>query len=243
MRILVIALVLLLSSAPAFADPIDDAMKALHQEDDKTALKILQPLADQGNAAAQVKLGEFYEVNQPKVKQPDYVEAMRWWQKAAKQGNIEAQGHLGEMYSFGLGTKKDPKEAFKWFLIAAKQGDSWAQSMVGMCYRDGKGVKQDGSKAVSWLKKSAEKADVFPSSNLFLIYRDGLAGIKPDYTEASFWCQLMMEYSPAIPASRAATALAEECDDTEKKLTEKQKDEMRKKLKEWDTNHPQPSKN
>lgn len=46
--------------APAAADPLQDAARAHVRQDYGTALRLFQPLADQGNATAQTTLGEMY---------------------------------------------------------------------------------------------------------------------------------------------------------------------------------------
>jgi hypothetical protein len=55
---LVAAIVLMLSlAAPVAAEPLDDATAAADKGDYATALQLLRPLAEQGNARAQFKLG------------------------------------------------------------------------------------------------------------------------------------------------------------------------------------------
>jgi len=78
--------------------------------------------ANQGDAEAQVNLGECYAKGEG-VKQ-DYVEAVKWFRKAAEQGNVNAQYNLGLCYYNGYGVKQDDVEAVKWFRKAAEQGDA-----------------------------------------------------------------------------------------------------------------------
>jgi len=60
--------------------------------DYETALKHLQPLADQGDAVAQDRLGLMYEMGSGVPR--DYVQAYKWYSKAAEQGNGDAQHAL-----------------------------------------------------------------------------------------------------------------------------------------------------
>ena len=69
------------------------------------------PLAQQGNAIAQMLLGEMYYFGKGVPR--DYSEAARWWRKAAEQGLAEAQFNLGGMYRQGEGVPKDHQEAVK----------------------------------------------------------------------------------------------------------------------------------
>ena len=61
---------------------------AKERGDYQTALSELRPIAESGNAWAQVSLGEMYEDGQG-VSQ-DYQQAKTWYQKAAEQGDPSA---------------------------------------------------------------------------------------------------------------------------------------------------------
>ena len=82
-----IAVALFAPAAPAFAQR--DAAKATIER------------AQQGDAAAQFRLGEMYDLGQG-VRQ-DYAEAVRWYRRAAEQGNARAQFALAEMIKNGDG--------------------------------------------------------------------------------------------------------------------------------------------
>lgn len=60
-------------------------------------LKLIRPMAEQGNALAQYNLGVMYASGQG-VKQ-DCREAAKWYRLAAAQGNAMAQHKLGLLYS------------------------------------------------------------------------------------------------------------------------------------------------
>jgi hypothetical protein len=95
---------------------------AIGYDDDmrKTALKIWQQCADQGDKVAQNYLGEIYAKSWGDVK-PDFVHAAEWFRKAADQGYSRAQKNLGVLYEQGLGVPKDPKTAFKLYRQAIGQ--------------------------------------------------------------------------------------------------------------------------
>jgi TPR repeat protein len=111
---------MLVSAQMAVAGPFEDGSAAYVRGEFATALTLLRPLADQGQANAQNALGVMY-VNGEGVAQ-SYAEAHKWYQRAANQGYAKAQGNLGVMYFNGEGVAKDYVEAYKWFDLAARSG-------------------------------------------------------------------------------------------------------------------------
>ncbi len=108
----VAAIVLMLGlAAPVAAGPFEDARAAHGRGDYGTALGLLRPLANQGNATAQSNLGLMYDLGQG-VPQ-DYAQAVKWYRLAAEQGNASAQSNLGFMYANGQGVPQDYAQAMK----------------------------------------------------------------------------------------------------------------------------------
>ena len=103
-------------TAPAWAG-LDEGVAAYDRGDYATALREWRPLAEQGNANAQVNLGLMYD-NGRGVPQ-DYAEAMRWFRKAAEQGHAGAQIFLGVMYDMGQSVPQDYVRAHMWYNLAA----------------------------------------------------------------------------------------------------------------------------
>jgi hypothetical protein len=110
-------------------DPFAHARDAYYSGDYATALRLVHPLADQGNANAQNFLGDMYYRGRG-VPQ-DYAEAVKWYRKAANQGLADAQNNLGVMYRLGRGVPRDDDEAVKWIRRAADQGLVVAQNNLG----------------------------------------------------------------------------------------------------------------
>jgi hypothetical protein len=74
------------AQTPALSGPLEDGQAAEKQQDFQTALKLWQPLADQGNAEAQYDIGAMYYYGQG-VPQ-DNVQAYMWFSLAVeKAGN------------------------------------------------------------------------------------------------------------------------------------------------------------
>jgi TPR repeat protein len=87
---------------------------------DAKRVQIVREAAELGDAAAQNKLGVYYEIG-ASVEQNDD-EAVKWFRKAVEQGHGEAMFNLGEMYEAGRGVPKDMKEAMALFKKSCEQG-------------------------------------------------------------------------------------------------------------------------
>ncbi len=144
------------AALPAQAD-FQAGLVAIAQRDFAAALKAFTPLAEQGNAAAQVNLGNLYMKGLGVTQ--NYPEARRWYRSAADQGERMAQSKLGILYYHGLGVEKDPAEAARWFQKAAEQGVTGAQTILGSLYAAGDGVPQDLAKAYYWYTMAEEQGD------------------------------------------------------------------------------------
>jgi len=84
-HVVVAAIILVLRFAtPVVAGPLEDADAAIKRRDYATAVRLIRPLAEQGNANAQYNLGVFYD-NGLGVPQ-DTVRAYMWFNLSAAQG-------------------------------------------------------------------------------------------------------------------------------------------------------------
>ena len=96
------------------------AAAAYQKQDFATVIRLLQPLAEQGDATAQHNLAVLY---QDGLGVPASAEkALYWYEKAAEQGHADAQNNLAARYATGTGVAKDLAEALKWYRAAAAQG-------------------------------------------------------------------------------------------------------------------------
>ena len=102
----VIVLVLALAlSARVLAADFQAGLDAYNRGDYATALKEWRPLAEQGNASAQHKVGFMY--SRGKGVMQNYAEAVKWYRLGAEQGEVLAQFNLGTMYAEGAGVTQD----------------------------------------------------------------------------------------------------------------------------------------
>ena len=126
LRAAMMALALALSALPISADTRDDISAASNRGDYKTVVRLLRPLAEQGDAGAQNFLGLMY--NQGEGVTQDYAEAAKWYRMAAEQGVDQAQYNLGVSYANGEGVPQDYVLAHMWLNLAAAQGFAEAKT-------------------------------------------------------------------------------------------------------------------
>lgn len=147
---------LLLLSGTSHAD-LDAGLDAVSRKDYSAALVEFQILAEKGDPAGQVNLGNLYMKGWG-VRQ-DYAAAYDWYRKAAENHNRIAESKLGVLHYYGLGTVKDSTEAAKWFEKGADQGDPSAQSALGVLYAQGDGLPRNLVLAFFWLTLAFEFGD------------------------------------------------------------------------------------
>src|SRR5450432_78962 len=84
-------------AAPATTqDSWASAKESETRGDYPTMAKILRPLAEQGDVAAQYTVGLLYDTGQSGRR--DHAEAAKWYRKAAEQGYARAKFYLGDIY-------------------------------------------------------------------------------------------------------------------------------------------------
>lgn len=121
------------------------------------ALQLLLPFAEQGNASAQLALGDMYHQGLGVAR--DDAAAYAWNRKAAEQGSAHARTVLGTMHQEGWGTPQDDARALALFRLAADQGWAPAQLALGQAYLNGRGLPKDETQAAAWLRKAADQGD------------------------------------------------------------------------------------
>jgi len=108
-----------MATASVAAD-FDVGCRAFEQGDFAAALEAWRPLAEQGHAQAQFRLGclHAFGLGVPQ----DHEHARALFLQAAEQGDADAQNNLGGMYALGWGVPTDFVEAYMWFDLAAANG-------------------------------------------------------------------------------------------------------------------------
>ncbi|NJM92033.1 MAG: sel1 repeat family protein [Rhodospirillaceae bacterium] len=142
----------------AQADAYDDAIAASKRRDYETAVQLIQPLADAGDARAQNVLGYFYDhgLGVP----VDHERAFNWYMSAAKQGNAGAELNLCASYAKGTGVEQDVKEGMRWCFVAAKKNLAEAHFNLGNTYAVGEyGLAQDDVRSYMHYKLALEHSE------------------------------------------------------------------------------------
>lgn len=135
------------------AAAIQQARMAVRSETPGDAVALLSPLAEEGDGAAALFLGNIYLYGRGTAH--DYPAARKWLEMAALEGHAEAMYNIGAIYDKGLGVPRDVAEAIKWFSLAADQRDAPAQLNIALFYLNGDGVPRDIALAEQWLKRAA----------------------------------------------------------------------------------------
>lgn len=151
--LVVAALLLVLSQAPAIAQNFEKGLEAARAGDFAAAVAQWRPLASNGHMEAQFNIGAIYEEGLGVPKDPS--EAAGWYGLAAGQGHAQAQYNMGALYADGRGVPRDDARAAVWWRKAADQDHGKAQYNLGVFYQLGRGLRQDLSKAQFWFDRAA----------------------------------------------------------------------------------------
>jgi len=213
---------------PAAAD-FERGLEAYHEGLYDKAIEEWLPMAEQGNAKAQLNLGMMYY--EAKGGAQNFKEAARWLAQAAKQGFADANAYyaLGLMYSNGWGVLQDYHEAVNWYSSAAEKGHADAQYNLALMYANGLGTQQNNNAAVKWLLQSAEKGLADAQYAMGTMYANG-EGVEQDYVKACMWFDISTASGKHNPEQT--------CDTLAEKLTPEQRAQAKAAAHEWRSKHP-----
>ena len=172
------------------------------------------------------------EANEALAKK-DYPSALNELQPLAEKGDAYAQFHLAELYSNGTGVAMDEKLAVSWYKKSAGQGYVAAQTMLGIMYENGAGTQKDYNKAASWYRKAAEQGDPVAQSLLGAMYAEGL-GVAANLVQALKWFTLAANVGHAVGKENVRAI--------EPRMTNKQINQARKLVSQWQLSHPSTGK-
>jgi TPR repeat protein len=134
------------------------AKRAYDAAEYSEAAKLLRPLAEQGNTAAQFLYGQLFFFGLGVER--DDVKAASWYAGAADAGNTEAQYRLGYLHATGQGVAYDAAVAERYWLAAANKGHRGAIVALGDFYHEGLYRKEDEVLARRWLNRAAMTGDI-----------------------------------------------------------------------------------
>lgn len=176
--------------------------------------------------------------------QRQYDRAFKELKPVADRGDPGAQFFVGAMYLEGQGVAQDVKTGMKYLEASAKQGDSGAQFRIGRIYYDGKIQPQDLSKAKIFTRKAAEQGLGEAIMFLGVIYYKGAGAPQNSpaalalFRDASDKLTIAVAKGEALPAALSDTKRLVEFLDL--RLNAEQKNEARKILQSWRSNHRLP---
>jgi TPR repeat protein len=159
--------------------------KAAHERRDYLAERqLIEPLARDGDAEAQARLGFLFRFG---LGVPaNHAESVAWFHKAALQGNAWAQQNLGVALTKGEGVAKDIAEGVRWLEKAGDNGFVSAYYNLGELYLHGTGVAKDREKGLAFFAMAANGGDMTAAFALGSVYEQGLEADK-DLAKAELW--------------------------------------------------------
>lgn len=153
------------------------ALTSWEENDTATAVKWTRMAAENGMAAAQCRLGEYYH-NAIGVDK-DMEQAEYWYKQSANQGNPNACDYLGVICF----NRKDYSGSLHYAQEALKNGSVNVYNNLGFLYEFGYGVDQDLAMAVQYYQKAIEVKNANRNSALFrlgLMYYNGNDAVQKD---------------------------------------------------------------
>ena len=168
--------------------PSDEAFGAFQRGLYLTAHNLAKPLAENGNAQAQVLLAEILArgLGVPR----DDAGAAHWYREAALQGVPEAEFQYALLLLEGHFYEKDEMEAMRLMRKAADAGNRLAQFNVAQLLVQERPGPAGMREALPYFRKSAEAGVPDAQYALSQILSSGIANIIPDDEEALKWLTL-----------------------------------------------------
>jgi TPR repeat protein len=165
--------------------------------DDNDFVRLLQRLADDGDAHVMFDLGKIYASGLGGVR--NEVEAVRWYRKGADAGNADAMAALAFALIDGRGTAIDQQEGLRLLKAAAAKEHVGAMNRLAHILIDGKLSSKNPVEAARLLTKAAEAGHLPSMVELGLMYSNG-AGIQADASRGAMWYKQAAElgYSPGM---------------------------------------------
>ncbi len=172
-------------ASPAARSDLPSALKALAGGNFAEAVVQLRPLAEGGNAVAQVALGQV--LRNPANPQRDSAEALEWFTKAAEQEHADGLFWLGVMHRLGEAVPKDSDQALQLWQKAAEAGSVAAQGALAQALFAGDGVARDPTEAVRWARLGAQRGNALAQTVLAQAHLKGEGGVQRSLAEFLRW--------------------------------------------------------
>jgi TPR repeat protein len=186
----------------------ENGVQAFNNGNIALAKEIWESLALNGDADAQIKMGDLYFRDPGLTK--DHAEALFWYRKAAAQRNAQGLLMIGYFFQHGLGVDQNLDQAIEWYKKAAEFDSAKACFNLGIIYNNRLikmapftfGNQEDALEAVAWFLTGAELGHPESQSMIGLQYC-GVGHLKEDFGKALHWLRLA---APKVPEAMGALA-------------------------------------
>lgn len=176
-----------LANAPMFLTPdLTSGLAALEAGNAPTALRHLRPLAAQGVAEAEYRMGILCLHGIGLVQ--DHGDAVFWLTRAAGHGHGEAQSELGMAYITGSAAPAADGTLMRWKRIATQTHSEVAEANLMLLHPNGMGLERDVAKGLALLEAAAARAVVSAQLRLGSVFADSAYGVQ-DLAAALTWYQ------------------------------------------------------
>lgn len=203
-----LGIILSMAISAAMAAALEEGQGYYANKDYGQAWRVLKPLAESGNAEAQLLVADMYR--QGLGVTPTDPEAIRWYRKAAENGVPEAQHAVAGAYFEGKTLPHSLEQAIAWWRRAAGAGLAAAQYNLGLAYARGLGAGRDDRSARQWFEKAASQGHTEAQFALGVMYAYG-QGVERDAAKAGQWFEQAAEHGmPEAQYNVAALAKAEQ---------------------------------
>jgi TPR repeat protein len=163
--------------------------------------KAWQPLAEQGDANAQVWLARTL------LQTNELESAIVWLGRAADKGHVDAQALLGLAYLTGRAVTRSPEDALKWLRMAAGKNYPKAEGLLGWALVTAAEVRNE-EEGGRWTRKAAADGDPLGQALLGELLLFGRAGMEKNEAEGAAWVRKASEQGDARAQYLLASLLA-----------------------------------
>lgn len=153
-------------------------------KDGQRVRTLLEPLAEDGSAAALAMLGDLYVKGaDPVVANP--ATGRDYYEKAAALGELGAKNKLGLMLLAGNATPADAARGIQLLSEVAEAGDGWAKIQLGDALTQGGAVDVDAMAARDYYQAALDQGIAAGAVKLGLLYLNGAGTLRPDPEKAA----------------------------------------------------------
>jgi TPR repeat protein len=153
-------------------------------KDGERVRTLLEPLAQEGSAAALAMLGDLY-VKGAEPLSADPKAGRDYYERAAALGELGAKNKLGLMLLAGNAAPADARRGIQLLREVAEAGDGWAKIQLGDALTQGGAVDVDAMAARDYYQAALDQGIAAGAVKLGLLYLNGAGALRPDPAKAA----------------------------------------------------------